>query len=357
MSTVQRSLYNNNPQNSNTQSGLIAQLIQLLSNTGIVKTLKNVALSGSSIDDTQIGNVTPNQARFTSLTSGILNTNYPTVFNGPNGSQLIWRNGLLSLVNSGISTSTLYLDALSRIAWGTVGATPQAYVSHSQMDGSDALILSDPMPYIGDAMRNSTMSDMGLLMVNHHFFGLRRASNRVSALTSDAWSFQVLPSSAFAVSSASGSKRIELNQTSNRTAVEFDWCFVHQNRQSSEKVVLTDGETSTPLDVTTQTSKVYALRTTATDTYRVSLPTGDDDGHVKCIQYLPQTAIHETQAMSDPALLTAETVPTLQISGRFLLPPYGVLQDVLILSGFGVNVMLQFDTVTDAWTLLCNGAF
>lgn len=350
----QRSLFNVNTQSSSNQSGIIGQLVQLLSNVTLIKTLRNTIISGSTIDDTVIGNVTPNQARFTSLNVGIANTNQTTTFYGPNNSQLVWHNGLLEFVNAGIGTKTLYLDALAKLVWGDA-KDQNAYILNNQ---KNSLAFSDPIPSLGDSI-TSGQTAMGFTMRNHHFFGLCRASTRSTRLSGDAWSFQVLPSETYDISLDKQIVLADSPSTMRQTALEIAWCFPEQLRQSYELIVMDDDTTSSTvlLDVKKHTSKLYGLRTTAVTSYSVTMPSGDDDGHIKCIQYLPQTSITETQVMTDPSLLSAKTLPQLVISGRFCLPPFGVLQSNLVLNGFGLNVLLQYDTVTQAWTVLCNGNY
>ncbi|RYF38943.1 MAG: hypothetical protein EOO38_24050, partial [Cytophagaceae bacterium] len=112
-----RSLYNNNVQNTTSQANVLALLLQCLNNPLIGKIVRNAAVYGSTVDDTQIGSITPNQARFTSLTAGVSGMNFPFTLYGPDNSQVTWRNGRLSLLNTGISTPVLSLDAFSKIAW------------------------------------------------------------------------------------------------------------------------------------------------------------------------------------------------------------------------------------------------
>lgn len=339
----QRSLWNYNAQQAAAQPALYLQsIINLLRSAGDSKVIRNASISGSSIDDTVIGNVTPNKARFTSFTAGILNTDLQSVFNGPNNSQLIWQNGLLHFVNSGISTTNLALDALSRLSWGD----NSAYIQHRD---TNTLAISDPILTVGDASLAAS-SDMGIMMVNHHFFGLRSASSRAATLTGDASSFQVLPAP-FAVT---GNKKITPSATIS-TAMEIDYLFPNRIRYSSESLVVSDNSATVLVDVSKNTTKIYGLRTTSVTSYQVTLPKGDDDGHVKLIQYLPQVAIPDIQAATTSAL--GSTVPYLQINGPFCLPPYGTLVSMITLNGFGLSVTLQYDTVSQAWIVASNGVY
>lgn len=346
MSYSQRSLYNNTPQVTNAQSGIVAQIVRLLYDASAVKTVRNLSLSSSTIDDSVIGSITPSSGRFTSLTAGILNANFPVTLYGPNGSQLSWRDGTLNLVNTSLSCSVLFLKTLSRIQWDD-----QVYIEH-QADKN--VVCSDPIFTIGDAW--TTPCDMGIIMKNHHYFGLTKASNRVKALTRDTYSFQIMPTTAILpINSNKTISNDPNNVTQTKTALECEWLFAKQQRVSCESILLNDNTTMMSVDTTLHTSKVYGLRTTALTAYNISLPDGDDDGHIKCIQYLPQTGITALQVMTDPTGF-ASTVPSLLIQGKFCLPPTGIYQSSITLNGFSISVILQFDMVLKAWIMLSNGA-
>lgn len=347
----QRSLYNNNAQITTIQSGVLAQVLQLLNNAASAKSVRNLQMTGSTVDDTPIGSTTPNQARFTSLTTGLLNGNFPVIFNGPHNSQLVWNNGVLTFVNSGISTPVLNLDAGARLAWGGGANT------YLEQDDQLGLVFSTSILHLGDSTPED--GDVGVVFKDQSFFGLTHASNTVANTTGQDKSFQVLALSPNDATTSNNVIRSPNNNSNNTgTAVEFDWCFPQRLRVSTEKILATSNTAVYSLDNNKQTSKVYGMRTSSVPYYSVSLGPGDDDGHVKCIQYLPQVAIGEVQAMTDPSLTSSSnTTPQLQINGRFCFPPSGIYKSSLTVRDFGVSVMLQYDTLLQAWIMLSNGGF
>ena len=225
--TNQRSLWNYNAQQAASQPALYLQsILKLFQSVSDVKTLRNISLSGAStINDTTIGATTPSTARFTSFTTGLLNADLESVFNGPNNSQLIWKNGMLKFINAGLSTPNLLLDANSRISWG---ADVGAYIQH---DGQNNLAISDPIISVGDHA-SATSSDMGMMMKSHHFFGLRNATDRAKTLSGDAYSFQILSAPLL----VQDNKTISSTASSIRTAIEADLILPKQIRYSYEKL-------------------------------------------------------------------------------------------------------------------------
>ena len=73
MSYASRSLYNDSSNASSLQTGVILKSILASLKSSDLKTLKNVQMSESAIDNTTIGLNLPSTGRFSSLTVGFSN--------------------------------------------------------------------------------------------------------------------------------------------------------------------------------------------------------------------------------------------------------------------------------------------
>lgn len=374
---MNRSLYNDATNSSSVQTRAILQNVYSALRSADTKVLKNILLSDSSIDNTPIGNSIPSTGHFTSLLVGFPSLGSLVSFYGPNKSSLMWKESNLTLTSSTLqldstnikSSSDLSIQSnksieimtgsgesiklnsdlinllSSKFQWNNL-----AYIQPTS--GNNSIQISDPIPQLGDSSLASS-SDSGILFTNY-FLG-QTSSRRLSQFTDKSLQFLNNP----AIQIKNNSKHVSNNSASNHTFVELDTVSINRLLYPFEKIVVDNNTMSTPiLSPNIYISKIYCSTQTQINVY---LPDGDDDGTVKCIQFLPLK-------LNDSTLVQS---PSLSIWGKFCLPTYlkqesndmktlytaltQIQNEAIVLPTVGCSIMLNYDTTISSWCLMSTG--
>lgn len=376
MSSTARSLSNTSPAAQLLQvQGIVQTVLATLQNGTTPKSLKNVQITASTIDNTGIGGSIPSSAHFTTLVVGFPNISSPVVFYGDNGATLNWSNGL-TLTSSPIVLDRSSISSLGNLNVSVSGPTnlntsslnltqngSKVIFSNTSSIGpsnNNGTLINDPIPNIGDGSLSS--SDSGFILENSIFLGLTAASSRFSSIS--AKSLQVLTSPV--IDSQSGDhKYVTSSSSSKQVPLELGAVSATRFYNSFEKIFLLGSTvlTNVTLSANVTISKIYtdASFTSASQPI-ITLPDGDDDGQIRIVQWiLPQ--------LMTQSLATGGAGTTMRITGNFYLQTY--TKDTtnpfttfyskkttrVILPCPGSSVQFLFDTSVGAWTSVSNGLF
>lgn len=393
MSYAIRSLVNDNANVSTLQTKALINSVLATLRSSDTKILKNIQMTASAVDNTTIGLNLPSSGRFTSLTVGFPNLSSSVEWYGSNNSNLAWSGSSLSLQNSTLQLSGTNIVSSTDVALSSStkltlsGATlinfdtPQALFNSSTIawsnsaaispgSGVNSINVSDPIPYLGT---KNTTTDSGLQLSSTNqqtYFLGHTASKRFDNQITDSLQYICNPN----IQIDAQSKHVSSSNTSvNPTYVEFDHFSADKLYLSFEKIMLMTSATTAALislDPTKYFSKIYCVDTVpiGQQDLQVMLPNGNDDGQVKCIQWLPAMLSNMTLS------IIADTSPRLVVYGNFCTPSYlnttsnvnGDINNVynalvdaeqkfITINSPGSTVHLNYDTTLSAWCLMSTG--
>jgi len=390
MSYASRSLYNesNSASSVQTRTALRNIVVQLLQDTSI-KAFKNAVLTESSIDNTSIGANVPSLGHFSSLAVGFPNLNTSVVVYGPKSSSVNWSATTLAIANATLqlndtninssgdlavsSASKLSLNALNSInisapSLNLTNSTPIKWdnlASINQGSQLNSIVLSDPIPLVGSPQNLVTDSGIQLTLSSSQTYFLGQTISK-RLITHNDRSLQFLANPVINVSNNMTDKSIQANTGTTATGAEFGNLAAERLFVSYEKIFISASSLPITINSSKLITKIYGSDNVSS--VQITLPNGDDDGQIKCIQWLPPT-------LGFGSLSLPMNTTNLSIIGNFCFPTYqneqaarsnGSITNVytalisgnqnkLMLNSQGSSVSLVFDTTLQSWCLYSTG--